>query len=153
MLGHSNNCHPFSRDILLSVISASQLPAMEEIPSFKRSRSPDTTGSSSVNNSPQVAMQVGNETMSRPIAGSQRVSNSQYSNSIDIMPDPFNFSSSTLYPDASWGLPVTSNELGNMPIHHGMDTSENQTSTWLADELNDLSSGIYNSLVSSSSIN
>lgn len=98
---------------------------MEEIPSSKRGRSPDITGSSSANDTPEVAPQVRNETTSRPIAGSQRVSTSQYSNSTEITPDPFNFG----YSDAQWGLPFTSNELGGMPIHHDMDMNFDSDNT------------------------
>ncbi|KIK68679.1 hypothetical protein GYMLUDRAFT_215462 [Collybiopsis luxurians FD-317 M1] len=93
------------RDIFLSVISASPLPPIEKLPSLKRTRSRYEGNSIPVNS-------VEDDFSSGINTGSQQT---QCNSSTAEMPSgSFNVNIS---PNADWSLPVTSDDLGGMPVH------------------------------------
>ncbi|KIK55559.1 hypothetical protein GYMLUDRAFT_838504 [Collybiopsis luxurians FD-317 M1] len=97
------------RDILLPVISASPLPPLEQRPFLKRTRSLYEGNLISTDSG------EGGST-SQPNAGSQQIAQSQYNTSIGVSADSANFSL-----NADWSLPVTSDDLGGMPVHIDID--------------------------------
>ncbi|KIK55513.1 hypothetical protein GYMLUDRAFT_47729 [Collybiopsis luxurians FD-317 M1] len=99
------------RDILLSVISVSQLPAVERLPSLKRNRDryeEDSFPANSITDEFQLN------------AGHQQMSQLQYDASTETLFDSFNVN---LEHNFEWSSPISSNDLGDrMPVHIGIGT-------------------------------
>ncbi|KIK55565.1 hypothetical protein GYMLUDRAFT_1017976 [Collybiopsis luxurians FD-317 M1] len=98
-----------ARDILLSVISVSQIPPGEKLSSLKRTRSLYEGSSMSVHSDKDVPT-------SRPGAGSQQTAwRSQYNPSTNLSLESFNVNLGSDFAD--WSFPVTSNDLSGLPVH------------------------------------
>ncbi|KIK55569.1 hypothetical protein GYMLUDRAFT_248605 [Collybiopsis luxurians FD-317 M1] len=102
------------RDILLSVVSVGQLPPIEKPPSLKLTRS-------LYDGTSMPANFVEDEPTSRANTGSQQTTQSQYNPSAE---ESFQLLNVNLDSNV---LPVTSNDLGGLPVHIGteMDVPSN----------------------------